>query len=490
MKSFYDRLPWVLVNYLLIIIPFFFVSILPIVDLPQHIDQVRLLFEVLHHNTNEYVIVWNTPYSLIYLIMIPFYLIFSPLVAAKATIALIALFWVLTIHVISAVRGNSLFATILASLLFFNVAFYWGLLQFITGVPLLLLWFLLVDKNRNNRRLPLTQMPLFFLMSILLYFSHVLIFITALLWFAFVILRSKPDLRYIWTRVITLIPAFVVLLIWYPSFRASGFDSETKYGQLPTERLNLGYLVDNTFGGFKGPLELIFLLLIIAWITVGIIQSRKSSIKPFDKELVFFGIFCGILALSLPNLYTHSLLFSNRWLFVMFTAFLLASPKMELKSKIITSPAVAILFAALFTITTGFNWSIFERDNLKTLTAAIDTLPRNQKVISLNFLSTDERYKPPFIHAGIYAAIQKNASLNFSFTQFGTALVQNKDRRFAKWTPGLEWFPFKVTNNDFKYFDYALINGTKDLHKMVQKKFPLIPVTNATGWNLYLIEDN
>jgi hypothetical protein len=182
-------------------------------------------------------------------------------------------------------------------------------------------------------------------------------------------------------------------------------------------------------------------------------------------------------------------MFSNRWFFVTFVIILIASPDIHLSSKIVLKPFVALLLILLFAATTGLNWYIFEKVALKNLTAAIAALPQNQKVISLNFINTDGQYKPFFIHAGTYAAIEKNASLNFSFTQFGSSLVQDKKRQPPPWTPALEWYPSMVTASDFKYFNYALINGTNSLHKNIQKQFPIEPVTDTAGWKLYIIKD-
>jgi hypothetical protein len=51
----------------------------------------------------------------------------------------------------------------------------------------------------------------------------------------------------------------------------------------------------------------------------------------------------------------------------------------------------------------------------------------------------------------------------------------------------LEWFPERVRVKDFQYFDYALINGSDELHAQLAGLALLEPVTNQARWRLYRI---
>ena len=83
----------------------------------------------------------------------------------------------------------------------------------------------------------------------------------------------------------------------------------------------------------------------------------------------------------------------------------------------------------------------------------------------------------------------KGGGLNFSFAQFTPSLVVYKQIGPTPWTGGLEWQAERVKPWDFRYFDYALVNGDEDVHNYVVRQAQLAPVTNSGSWRLYRISE-
>ena len=59
-----------------------------------------------------------------------------------------------------------------------------------------------------------------------------------------------------------------------------------------------------------------------------------------------------------------------------------------------------------------------------------------------------------------YAALERGAELNFSFTELPTSLVVHRDPDWRPaWVLGLEWYPDYVSAGDLGHFDFALVRA-------------------------------
>src|SRR5215470_13813342 len=131
----------------LVTIPFFCVHFPPATDLPQNVLLVRLFFETVGNPSSPYRIQWLTPYTLAYVPLAVIWKLVGPADAGRVCLALLGVLWVAAIHLIARARGRSAANATLASVLFFSIALYWGLISFVVGWPLFALWFIATSRE-------------------------------------------------------------------------------------------------------------------------------------------------------------------------------------------------------------------------------------------------------------------------------------------------------------------------------------------------------
>jgi len=468
---------------LLAAVPFLVVKFPPITDLPQHAAQVRLFGEALNQPDSPYRIQWLTPYSLVYAVLGACGFVFGPENAGRIGMLIIALFWIAMLHLLAARMKRPPLAAVLASLLFFGHILYWGFYQFALGWTLFIGWVMLTQLNFKNR---LREAAAFFFASTVLYFTHVLWFFVAVGWLAAQHVLLKPPWRRSASRLAGALPLIILAFLWYPSLAEYGFRSKTVWSTIPFERLSPLWLVDASFGGLRGSVEYVFFGLLIAWLFFGCRQNRGEIRSRLNRELFFFSLFFLLLALLLPDLYTNTTRFSQRWVPPALAFLLLGLPMPRIKKNILTA-SVAVAVAGFFLVT-SLNWVAFERSELSGLKESLSALPQTPRVVGLSYIKDSEIVRGrPFIQVFAYSQVYRGGELNFSFADFGPSLVVYRQRRRLPWTSGLEWFPERAKKGDLLFFDYALINAEEKTHEAVVLEAYLKPVTRQGRWRCYKV---
>ncbi|MCP3956235.1 MAG: hypothetical protein GY719_00090 [bacterium] len=479
----------------LVAIPFLAVTIPPITDLPQQTAQIRLLSEALEgedaYRIQVYRIQWWHPNKLGYVPLLVTWAFSSPLAAGRLGVLLIGLVWVGALHALARATGRPAPAAALASVFFFNHLTYWGLLNFVLGLPVFALWFVLLDRLppegpgwREGWKLSATAM--------LLYCAHVLWLAGGLIWLMAGAMLNRAPLLGLARRLAWVAPAPIAALLWYPQLQTSGFVSETFWGRSPLGRLHPEWWLNSALGGLEGKVEPILGIAIVGWLLI-VVSSRLGKPpmnKPedgFHRGLLAAGLLFTAAALCLPAVIQNTVFFASRWLPAGAVLLVLAWPRPRLRPAL--RAAVPYVVLASLTVATAAVWIEFEERELDGLREAL-TVPPGERLLGLDFVHDGERIKGfPYYHLYAYSQALHGGELARSFAELGSSLVVYRDLpRENPWTEALDWKSHRIRKPDMDHFQHVLIFGDPEIHARFSADERLVPVTAEKPWRLYRIE--
>jgi hypothetical protein len=447
-------------------------------------SQIRLLLSTLKGDSALYHIQWFAPNNFIYVLLTGTWFLSTPFLSGKITLILLVLLWVGAIFLLTSSSNRPFENAFLASTLIFNLALYWGFLNFLVGWPVFALWFIQSQKPIKKKNWLLLT-----LLSVLLYASHALWFLLGSLWlFAYTLLRWKGWKSALY-RLSSLAPVGIAASIWYPklsSIRVLRFDVAAYWITSPLQRLHPSYIVDSMFGGVKGYLEPFFALAILVWIILSLYSNRHHLKEKTNSNLLLCAAIFIAIMLFAPEKYLNTIYFSQRWFPCGVVLLLLALPHPKFKKKIVLIVSVVLL--AIFSIRTTQLWYWFEQKELSGLESSLQEIPENQQILGLDYVKTSSFIKwRPFMQIYAYAQALKGADLNFSFAEHSAGIVAYKKPRNVPWTLGLDWNAEKVRYKDLKYFEYVLINGSNEVHTRFSDVPYLQPIISNERWRLYKV---
>lgn len=476
-----------MISTCLLILPFFFTTFVPSTDLPQHLCQIQELNGVLDGSNTHLTINWFAPNNLIYILLFIVCIFFKPFIAGKVAVIIIMILWSSAIFYLAKTRNRPIENAVIASLICYNFSLYWGLLNFLIGFPVYILFITESNKPLNKKR-----WVIILSLSFLLFLAHALWFLIGGISLGIITLIHWETWKTSFTKISSLIPVGMIAAFWYPTLAATrkghGADVSAHWINSFFSRLTPGYLSDTLLGGLKGPSEIIVSSVVLTWVGLSIYTHRKNLSPETDKSLLACSLLLIGIMLLAPETYMNTLFFSKRWFPIGIIILIMALPAPVFNNKFpVTWVAIAILI--FLSVNTARYWCLFENKELTGLKNAIGMLPEEKKIIGLDFVKSSQFIKNrPFLQLFAYSQAVKNGYLNFSFTEHASGIVRYKIVPEKKWTPGLEWFPERVSHKDFKYFDYALVNGKTDFHSKISAFKYLIPVTSTGRFRLYEID--
>lgn len=478
-------------------VPFLAVSIPPIADLPQQSAQIRLLAEAVGEGGGELVVQWWHPNKLGYLPLAAGWAVAPPLAAGRVGMLLLGVLWVGAVHGLARAAGRPAGSAAVASLFFFNHVTYWGFLNFLAGFPVFCLGLVLLHR-RGRRPAAWRELPWTLSVAALLYSAHVLWLAASLLLLAGWGLRHRWRLRSWVLRLLPFLPFLALVAVWYPTFTAGGFDSETTWGRSPLGRLHPGWLLNSAFGGLHGGAETAVAVAVLLWLALGAWPRRRGYESEGDADgeperrvdggLLAAGLFFLLLALVLPGVHQHTIFFASRWLPVAAALLVLAVPAPPLRPAL--RLAFPLLLVAALSAATTAAWIGFERAELAGLHRALDRLTAEGRLLGLDFVRTSERIRGyPYYHLYAYGQVLRGVDLARTFADEASSLVVHRDLpRSYPWTPGLDWRARKVRRSDVPHFRQILIHGPPEVHRLFSADPRLRPVTgveDGAPWRLY-----
>ncbi|MEM7051135.1 MAG: hypothetical protein AAF604_15815 [Acidobacteriota bacterium] len=472
---------WLLASAALAL-PFLLVDFPPITDLPQQTAQIRLLSEALADPESPYRIQWLTPYSLSYGAIGLGWLLGGPLAAGRLGMLLIGLLWVGAVHLLAARRDRATAGAVLAAMLFFSHALYWGFFSFLIGWPAFVLWLMLTLEPPDPK--PWKDLLRFLAAAILLYMGHALWLAAGGLWLALWSITRPRELLRNWPRFAAIAPIAMGAAVWFAGLRDTTFSTPALWVVPPWQRLGPDALRDAAFGGLKSPLEPLALAVLLLWLVVAVLSNRRQLAERTDRPLALAAGFFFGLYLLLPDKYTNTIFLDDRWLPLALVCALLALPAPRLP-KLIRLPLAATLLV-LFVAATSLLWTAIEHQELSGLAASLEALPDEPRVLGLD-LGPPSRFLEgsPFIQTFAYAQVARGGELNFSFAEFAPSLVVYDPPRETPWTNGLEWFPAYVQPGDFAHFSHLLLSADDPGHATLGSKPEIAPITTEGRWRLY-----
>jgi len=485
-----------------LLVPFLLVEIPPVTDLPQQTAQIRLLFEASgdggQASVQNYRIQALDPNKLGYLPLLVGWLLLPPLAAGRLAVAAIGLLWVLSIHALAYATRRPAVAAAAASLLFFNHTMYWGLLNFLVGLPVFCLFWLRI------RRLPQVELSRWRLLQLtllllLLYSAHVLWLAAALGFLLLTAFSQQWKKVVLAARLATAVPALSLVAWWYPRFKAAGFVSETTWGRNPIERLHPSWLLNSAFGGLTGSGEELVAFALVLWLGLGFGQSwwkraQDAEANSLPKEGIDRGLLATaslflFAALTLPSVMQHTIFFASRWLPVAAVFLVLALPPPRLRPWL--HAAFPILLWASLTTATVTAWTAFEGQELDGLRPALTATPVASRVLGLDLVRTSKYIQGfPFYHLYAWNQALNGGELARSFANEASSLVVFTDLpRPTPWTEGLDWRARQVRRSDIPHFDFVFVHGDAKTHALFLADERLEPASPVARWRLYRVRD-
>lgn len=455
----------------LAVLPLLAVRYAPVTDLPQHLAQIRLLEELLGLaprtlDTSSLQILWTSPSILVYAPMLATVRLFGPLVGARVLLGLLLAGQVGAIHLVAARRDRPLAGALLAGVLVFNHALYWGFLNLMSAVPFFLL---LVDHAARapDARRPIRDAGVVFTLGAVTYLAHSITFACgALATVGFGVAR-RDSFRAILPRLVALSPPVVAALVWFPALaarrRAAGFDLGAVWYTSVLDRLSPSLLVDAHFGGLGGATEPVALLAILLYVGLALGTNARSLRTTVDRPLAAAAGVLFVAYLLSPDKWVNTLLFAQRFMPLAAILGVLAVPAPRIARKALLGFALAV--PLVFAIATTTMWSVFETNELSGLDASLRVIERPRRVVGIDLRRMVPELKTrPFIQLFAYVQAEHGGDLSFSFAEHASSIVAYRTPRRAPWTAGLEWFPRNLTRRDLRFFDYALVIGDESMH--------------------------
>ncbi len=468
--------------------PYLVVRFVPSADLPQHLAQIRLFVETLSgQRAGNLTIHWFYPNTLVYVLVGVMWALFPPILSGKMTMLALALFWSGSIFVLARVFDRPRESALMASVLTLNASFYWGFINFLSGWPVFVLWLVLLRRAQGDTSQARTFL-LTALCGFVLFFSHALWLAAALGALAVVDLVERKPLRLVVRQALAVAPVLVIAVIWYPHITAArsanGFDTSAHWQTLPWERLTPAWISEAALGGLRGPYDVAIMAVIVLWGTLALISRRNDLRSTCDMKIGAVGLLLLTVSLVAPDKYLNTISFGSRWVPAAFVLLLLSLPRPNLPRGLTIALPLVVIVA--YSLITAIVWRTFEQEDLSGLSESLEAIPEGARTLGLDFVQESKYVKGrPFLQTFAYAQVLRGGELNFSFVSHGSGIVAAAVPAVNPWTVGLEWFPERVETGDLVQFDIALVNGTEGLHRKLQGRVAVVPLTSSGRWRAY-----
>ncbi len=493
-----QRRMMLLFSCLMVAMPWLWVTFPPIADLPQQIAQLRLFTEALTDPQSPYLIQWTTPNRLVYVLVWLCWKLFPVSWVGGMTMMSLGLLWVLSHHMLARSFQIPSAAAVLTGLFVFNSSVYWGLLNFLCGWPVFILWFVWTVRVIPQDRIDKRDWLVCLLLSLLLFLAHALWFVAGLFWLGMMMLWYWRLWKTSLFRGTALLPALLWAVYWRISTMASSIyvHGGAAWDKMPWEKLQLHDLYTFGAGHLKSDLAMTVFGLSLAGLFLGALLYRKELWKPERRPFLLAGLFFLLLYLFFPRRYNNTVEFDRRWLSPALIFLTLGLPLWTPKRWL--QWLWSSMLVLVFCIVTTMAWRDFDRNAVKGLPNALKQIKKGSRVMGLDFIKYHPRIGGrPFMHMVAYSQVYHGGNINFSFATFPTLLVQFKQVRRPPWGVGLEWRAERIFTrhqgqwmirlHSLRYFDYILIHAKSRMHLMFARLKLLQPVTPVAPWRLYQV---
>lgn len=454
MKKYYFLIILIILLYLL---PIFYLTYFPFVDLPQHLHFAYVLKNFSNYETyfekrlfpmhNTFHLFFNTFLSK-----------FLPLdITNRIYIGLIILLTFLSFYyLLKVVNGEKLFS-LLSLLIVYNYNLFWGFMGIAFAFPLIIFLFALtISLLKGNKKENLIIL-LLTLLFILIFLCHSLTFIYSFVCYLTILFLNRKSfkLKYF-------LPPLIALIFFFLPWQAQQFQKEgSELIAQFKENISLKAIYQNILDfwerlGIKSDSLIIFFFKTITLSAIFVLINNPNL---FKENKLLSTIFLITLAFYFffPGSYTEAVFLNERFAPLLFL-FLIVYISLQLKKPIMKYIIWTILIINIVDLNIRF--LMFEKYG-REFKKIINKLEPNKKVVGIFY---DRRTKPDlfgydvFLHFPCYYQLEKGGLIGFSFAYIRYSPLIFKENypleRIDEWFPYRSLFPYR-----YKDYDYLFVTG-------------------------------
>ncbi len=462
----------------------------PMVDLPEHAAQVALL-RSLHTPDFRFAglfwVNWFTPYLLGYMLVYVLTPLFGIVTSCKIVVALALAALPVTTALLTRETGADSYWALLTIPAMYGFSYNWGFLNFLVATPMGLLFLALF--MRHTRKPSVRTTICLALVSILLFFSHALIY----LFFGFIVcvfaMVEIGNLRRALLAVLPTVAAIPLIVLWYLRTKSDPGVQEGVFWDLNW----ITSLDPHTWGG---RLTGFFPRLLGIWpsyvcLVLGIALFALpllAGTRPMKRPSVWVPLaICLAVTLFAPTGGHSTWAVAQR-----FTVFALPFFVIGLGTGTSSRPTwraaiLPLLFAWISIIIVATLTFEAEAAGFNQLLSAMEP---NQRTLSLMFMqATKASPAPVFVHYPAWYSATKQGVVDMNFAAFPVALVRYRPSLPPGDPSVSEWYPqtFRWSTWRGGAYRYFVVHAPVDLG---YRLFGWVPcpvslVTRSGNWWLY-----
>jgi hypothetical protein len=444
---------------LLCLLPIWVFDYLPMVDLPQHAQQliIWLHWDDPAYGYQQYFdLNWKTPYLLPNTVV---YLLaqFLPAVAAfKVLISLGLLAIPLVARLLLRESGGNPWWVFPVFPIGFSFSFYWGFFNFILATPLTLLFLILAIRYSGEPTR--ARAVAIFLFAHVMFVGHALLYgLCGLVAGALVLLRA-PSPRSAVVRLLPLAASLPIVLLWL-SF-TYGNEAETRSPPVWGHSL---WRIPELFTQVLGmPIGRTALLSAATLVFLPFLLGARPSRRAFRwaplAVVVTLFLVAPQKALGTSLLYTRFAVFA-------LPTFLYAldqAPRPLLRWRYALGP----LLAAAWLLSLSFRFWGFNLE-MAGFNRVIAPMEHHRRVLYFYTVQNLSKFipYPVFAYSGLWYQVDHGGMVDFSFAEFFPARFRYKPERRPPLPPLFRWRPwlFRWPENGGHLYDYYLVSSESDL---------------------------
>jgi len=472
-------------NYILLglsilsIIPMWLVDYLPMVDLPQHAAQIEVLLNYNNPDANyhdlfrlNYFTPYLTGYGALYFVSL-----FVDI--STATKLLLSLSFLATIYlsrILLRVYGSDKSLALLVVPVNYGFAYYLGFFTFVISVPLMLLFLIFVYDYLNK---PSTKQGIMLgLFTIILFFSHFMIFGVALL---IAILQTFAKYRIkrpsIYTPFITTLP---LVAAWAAQTATNEpYASRWIWG---IDENRIPGLFSYTVGMYNDALFVVFgaILFAIPFLLKGRITKLPWKLTPFLTLLLVYSTF--------PVLIANIVGTAARLTIFLFIFYLLI---FEFKTRTTRFQTLGTgIFSTLLVVVTITRFAGFNQE-ITGFREMINEIPEGKRILSMVFKTKSNYFgeQPVYLHFPLWYQAEKMGVVDFNFALLYPPVVRYRENQLPKVMNGFEVNPamFDWTQHGGDNYDYFLVRSDNNITAPLFREHvsDIRLVEHAGTWWLY-----
>jgi hypothetical protein len=465
----------------LAVVPLWTSSLLPMMDLPQHLATVRILhsygdpayavdkYHLLDFSSTQYLSWYFSVHWLSYLM---------PLEAAnRLVLSLYAAGLPLAMWHLLRVLGRDPGMAVLAAPIAYNTFFFMGFANYVTAIPLLVWALAWLVQALQEQRPTWSRIAGLAAVTLVLFYSHAQAFVLYVGLAGLAVLVGAKGLhpRYWWRQSLHLLPSALAMAIWMSRSLILAGAEEWKQGHggrnVTDTQVRFDPLMDRLtaipgqfLDGYRGDGDERVALLWLAIVLAAALLGRQEKPWPSNRLHKLPAVWLvALLAVYVLSPISYKWIWPISWRIVpLLGLFALAVPhwqRLPLRSLTLLLPGVALMaWASLWHVQQGRAFAL-EVGPIRQIVAKAEP---GKKLMSLVYgPGSGVLNHAPLIHIGQYYVVDRGGMASFSFANFPQSpVVYPTVGGPPLLPPRFEWTPERFTWQEHgQWYNYVLVRG-------------------------------